>query len=93
MCRLPWAQHHRSLLSHQEVQEAPEQNKNEYTITLLEKETIMFQARATIGVLNDLLLFVLLTAFIPIAPAWDFIWHLIWLLEHIVVMHWNMKCL
>ena len=29
MCLLPWGQHHHFLLSHQEDQEAPEDDKNE----------------------------------------------------------------
>lgn len=65
---LPSGQHHRSLPSHQEVQEAPEENKHESTIRLSEKKIIMSQARVSTGVL-DLILFVLLTAFISAVPA------------------------
>lgn len=67
---LPWGQHHRSLLSHQEVQEAPDNEKNKQTI--ISPETNITNMRCcwmNTSVLNDFNVFVLL----PAVAAWGLI--------------------
>lgn len=76
---LPWGQHHRSHPSHQEVREAPKDNKKLINNQINRKEhnhvtrTSCYWTRVSNGVLNDLILFVLLTAFIPAVPALNLI--------------------
>lgn len=46
---LPWGRHHRSLPSHREVQEAPEDEKNEQTVILSEKKITMLKAQGAVA--------------------------------------------